>query len=63
MSYYSEPSYIRSNIKVELDLSNYVRTFNIKSVAGVDISKFVEDKLDVDKLKTAPFDLENSTTL
>ena len=55
-------------MKVELDLSNYVIKADLKNAAGVDTSKFAKkvnlvslkseiDKLDIDKLETAPVDL------
>ena len=55
-------------IKVELDLSNYATKTDLKNVTHVDISSFASkkylanlktelDKIDVDKLKTAPVDL------
>ena len=55
-------------MKVELDLSNYVTKADLKNAAGVDTSKFAKkvnlvslkseiDKLDIDKLETAPVDL------
>ena len=56
------------NIKVELDLSNYTTTKNIKDITQVDISSYAlktnlatlkteVDKIDTGKLKTVPDDL------
>ena len=56
------------NIKVELDLSNYVTKEDINDITHVDASGFASktnlaalktevDKIDVDKLKTIPADL------
>ena len=64
------PSYrsSRSNIKVELDLSNYATKTDLKNVTHVDVSSFASktnlaglkneiDKLDIDKLTAVPNDL------
>ena len=56
------------DIKVELDLSNYATKTDLKNVTHVEVSSFasktnlgslktVVDKIDADKLKTAPVDL------
>ena len=56
------------DIKVKLDLSNYATKTDLKNVTHVDFSSFASktnlaslktevDKIDVDKLKTAPVDL------
>ena len=58
----------RSNIKVELDLSNYATKTGLKTVTHVDVSGFASktnlaslksevDKLDIDKLAPVPNDL------
>ena len=58
----------RSNIKVELDLSNYATKADLKTVTHVDVSGFASktnlaslktevDKLDIDKLAPVPNDL------
>ena len=58
----------RSNIKVELDLSNYATKTDLKNVTHVHVSslasktnlasqKIEVDKLDVAKLQTVPVDL------
>ena len=60
------------NIKVELDLSNYATEKDINDITHVDVSGFASktnlaalkteiDKIDVDKLKTAPTDLAKLT--
>ena len=57
-----------SNIKVELDLTNYATKTDLKNITHTDISCFDSktnlaalktevDKIDVDKLKTVPDDL------
>ena len=56
------------NIKVELDLSNYVTKDDVKNITHVDVSSYATktnltalktevDKIEVDKLKTVPDDL------
>ena len=58
----------RRDVKVELDLFNFVTNADLKNATGVDRSKFsnkvdlaslkVEiNKLDIDKLETTPVDL------
>ena len=72
MSYY--PPYKRSsnNIKVELNLNNYATKDDLKNTTHVDVSSFASkanlatlktevDKIDTDKLKTAPTDLAKLT--
>ena len=72
MSYY--PSYKSSsnNIKVELDLTNYSTKTDLNNITHVDTSSFASktslaalktevDKIDIDKLKTAPTDLAKLT--
>ena len=62
------PPYNNSNIKVELDLSNYATKTDLKNVTHADASSFASktnlaalktkvDKIDIDKLKTVPDDL------
>ena len=57
-----------SNIKVELDLTNYVIKTDLKNITHTDVRSFASktnlaalktevDKIDVDKLKTVPDDL------
>ena len=68
------PSYRSSsnNIKVELDLSNYATKDDVKNVTHVDVSSYATktnlaalktkvDKIDADKLKTAPVNLAKLT--
>ena len=61
-----------SNIKVELDLTNYATKTDLKNITDVDVSSFGSktnlaalktevDKIDVDKLKAAPVDLAKLT--
>ena len=65
------PSYRspEGNIKVELDLSNYATKTDLKNVTHVDVSSFASktnlaslktevDKIDADKSKTVPVDLD-----
>ena len=72
MSFY--PPYKRSsnNVKVELDLTNFAAKTDLKNITHVDVSSFDSktnlaalktevDKIDVDKLKTAPVDLAKLT--
>ena len=43
MSYFPEPySHSKSEIKAELDLSNYATKYYLKNAAGVDASKFAK---------------------
>ena len=66
--YYPPYKSSSNNIKVELDLSNYVTKKDINDITHVDVSGFASktnlaalktevDKIDVDKLKTVPVDL------
>ena len=61
-----------SNVKVELDLTNYATKTDLKNITHVDVSSFASktnlaalkteaDKIDVDKSKTAPVDLAKLT--
>ena len=61
-----------NNIKVELDLANYTTKTDLKNITHVDVSSFASktnlaalntevDKIDADKLKTAPTDLAKLT--
>ena len=60
------------NIKVELDLTNYATKTDLNNITHVDTSSFASktnlaalktevDKVDIDKLKTAPVDLAKLT--
>ena len=72
-TYYPPYKSSSNNIKVELDLTNYATKTDLKNIAHVDVSSFASktnlaalktevDKIDVDKLKTAPVDLAKLTT-
>ena len=71
-SQYFPPHGSTNNIKVELDLANYVTKDDVKNITHVDVSSFASktnlaalksevDKIDVDKLKTTPTDLAKLT--
>ena len=71
-TYYPPYKSSSNNIKVELDLSNYATKNDLKNITHVDVSSFASktnllalktevDKIDVDKLKTAPTDLAKLT--
>ena len=68
---YRSPS---NNIKVELDLANYATKTDLKNITYVDVSSFASktnlaalktevDKIDADKLKTTPIDLDRLSNL
>ena len=70
MSQYFPKSYksFGGNINVKIDLSNYAAKLDLKSATGVNTTKLAAkydlaslkaeiNKIDVDKLKTAPVDL------
>ena len=73
MSQYYPPYRGSSNIiKVELDLANYATKTDLNNITHVDVSSFASktnlaalktevDKIDADKLKTAPTDLAKLT--
>ena len=72
MSYYPPYKSSSNNIKVKLDLTNYATKTDLKNITQVDVSSFASktnlaalktegDKLDVNKLKTAPVDLAKLT--
>ena len=72
MSYYPLHKSSSNNVKVELDLTNYTTKIDLKNITLVDVSSFASktnlaasksevDKIDVDKLKTAPVDLAKLT--
>ena len=74
MSYYPPYKSSSNNAKVELDLTNYARKTDLKSITHVDVSSFGSktnlaalktevDKIDVDKLKTTPTDLDRLSNL
>ena len=68
MSYYPPYKSSSNNIKVELDLTNYATKADLNNITHVDTSSFASktnlatlktevDKIDIDKLRTAPTDL------
>ena len=72
MSYYPPYKSSSNNVKVELDLTNYTTKTDLKNITHVDVSSFANktnlaalktevDKIDTDKLKTAPTDLAKLT--
>ena len=72
MSYYPPYKNSSNNVKVELDLTNYATKTDLKNITHVDVSSFANktnlavlktevDKIDTDKLKTAPADLAKLT--
>ena len=72
MSYYPPYKSSSNNVKAELDLTNYVTKTDLKNITHVDVSSFASktnlaalktevDKIDTDKLKTAPTDLAKLT--
>ena len=74
MSYYPPYKSSSNNVKVELDLTNYATKTDLKDITHVDVSSFASKtnlaalktevgKIDVDKLKTTPTDLERLSNL
>ena len=72
ISYYPPYKSSSNNINVELDLSNYPTKNDLKNITHIDVSIFASktnlaalktevDKIDTDKLKTAPTDLAKLT--
>ena len=72
VSYYPPYKSYSNNIKVKLDLTNYATKTDLKYITHVDVSSFTSktnlaalktevDKIDADKLKTAPVDLAKLT--
>ena len=72
MSYYPSYKSSSSNVKVELDLTNYATKADLKNITHVDVSSFASktnlaalktevDKIDAEKLKTAPTDFAKLT--
>ena len=72
--YYPPYKSSSNNIKVELDLTNYATKTDLKNITRVDVSSFASktnlatlktevDKIDVDKLKTTPTDLDRLSNL
>ena len=71
-TYYPPSKSSSSNVKVELDLTNYATKTDLKNITHVEVSSFASktnlavlntevDKIDADKLKTAPVDLAKLT--
>ena len=67
-TYYPPYKSSSSNVKAELDLTNYATKTDLKNITHVDVSSFASktnlaalktevDKIDADKLKTVPVDL------
>ena len=63
--YFPKPNSLGGNVKVELDLSDYVTKTDLKNATGVDTSSFTKridlanlksdvDKLDIEKLENVP---------
>ena len=72
MSFYPPYKSSSNNVKVELDLTNYATKTDLENITHVDVSSFASktnlaalktevDKIDTDKLKTAPADLAKLT--
>ena len=73
-TYYPPSKSSSSNVKVELDLTNYATKTDLKNITHVDVSSFASktnlatlktevDKIDADKLKTVPVDLAKLTNV
>ena len=73
-TYYGPYKSSSNNVKVELDLTNYATKTDLKNITHVDVSSFASktnlaalktkvDKIDVDKLKTTPIDLDRLSNL
>ena len=73
-TYYPPYKSSSNNVKVELDLTNYATKTDLKNITHVDVSSFASktnlaalktevDEIDVDKLKTAPIDLDRLSNL
>ena len=69
--YFSVTKSLRTNVKVELDLSKYATKANLKNATGVDTpdfakktdlanSKYAAVTLDIDKLKNVPSGLKTT---
>ena len=72
MSYYPPYRSSSNNIKVKLDLTNYATKTDLNNITHIDVSSFASktnlaalktevDKIDADRLKTAPADLTKLT--
>ena len=71
-TYYPPYKSSSNNVKVELDLTNYATKADLKNITHVDVSSFASktnlaalktevDKINTDKLETAPTDLAKLT--
>ena len=71
-TYYPPYKSSSSNVKAELDLTNYATKTDLNNITHVDVSSFASktnlaalktevDKIDADKLKTVPVDLAKLT--
>ena len=72
--YYPPYKSFSNNINVELDLADYATKTDLKNITQVDVSSFASktnlaalktevDKIDADKLKTTPIDLDRLSNL
>ena len=70
IEYFSKPKYLRTNVRVALNLSNYATKADVKNTTGADTLDFAKkidlgnlksdvDKLDIDKLKNVTSSLSN----
>ena len=55
--YFPKPKFLRANVKVQLDLSNYTTGADFKNATGVDTSNFAK-KVDLTCLKSKVYDLD-----
>ena len=73
-TYYTPYKSSSKNVKVELDLTNYATKTYLKNITHVAVSSFASktnlgalkpeiDKIDADKLKTTPIDLDRLSNL
>ena len=73
-AYYPPYKSSNNNVKVELHLTNYATKTDLKNITHVDVSSFASktnlaalktevDKIDADKLKTTPIDLDRLSNL
>ena len=73
-TYYPPYKSSSNNVNVELELTNYATKTDLKNITHVDVRSFASktnlaalktelDKIDTDKLKTAPTDLAKLTNV
>ena len=55
--YFPKPKFLRANVKVQLDWSNYTTGADFKNATGVDTSNFAK-KVDLTCLKSKVYDLD-----